>query len=113
MRRLRIRRGFLVASTLAVLGFPLAPSAHATTNAAQPSPAAKERARRLEDVYIEGEIPVPQVLFVTGRDQRRFFDFQHRRYLQQSLEASQNPAAPTWIRVVGNRPISGRKEAAR
>ena len=113
MTRRRIRRATLVASTLAVLGFAFATSASATTNAAPPSPAAKERARRLEDVYIEGEIPVPQVLFVTGRDQRRFFDFQHRRYLQQSLEASPNRAAPTWVRVVGNRPISGRKEAAR
>jgi hypothetical protein len=74
----------------------------------------KERARRLEDVYIEGEIPVPQVLFVTGRDQRRFFDFQHRRYLEPSLEGSRDvAAAPTWVRVIGNRPVSGRKDAAR
>jgi hypothetical protein len=108
-----IRRRILVSSALAVLVCAFAPFAHATTNTAPPSPVAKERARRLEDVYIEGEIPVPQVLFVTGRDQRRFFDFQHRRYLQQSLEASGDAAAPTWVRVVGNRPISGRKEAAR
>ena len=73
----------------------------------------KDRARRLEDVYIEGEIPVPQVQFVTGRDQRRFFDFQHRRYLEQSLDAQRGEAGATWVRVVGNRPVSGRKDATR
>jgi hypothetical protein len=98
---------------LALAGDATTSPARATTNAAPPSTAAKERARRLEDVYIEGEIPVPQVLFVTGRDQRRYFDFQHQRYLQQSLEANRKAAAPTWVRVVGNRPISGRKDAAR
>ena len=116
MTRPRITTLALVAYTCALaMDLVAAPRAWATTNAVPQSsaPSAKERARRLEDVYIEGEIPVPQVLFVTGRDQRRCFDFQHQRYLQQSLEANRKAAAPTWVRVVGNRPISGRKDAAR
>ena len=40
--------------------------------------------RRLEDIHIEGEIPAPQVLFVTARDQRRFTKFHHHRYLKSS-----------------------------
>jgi hypothetical protein len=67
-------------------------------------------ARRLEDIHIEGEIPVPQVLFVTGRDQRRFMDFQHRRYLKTSVEIGQETVLPSWIILVGNRPSEVRKE---
>src|SRR5882672_5250818 len=56
--------------------------------AAGPKPAGGMGAgpRTLEDIHIEGEIPVPQVLFITARDQRRFLQFQHRRYLKTSRE---------------------------
>jgi len=67
-------------------------------------------AGRLEDIHIEGEIPVPQVLFVTGRDQRRFMDFQHRRYLKTSLEVGKATVLPSWITLVGNNPVDARKE---
>lgn len=66
--------------------------------------------RRLEDIHIEGEIPVPQVLFVTGRDQRRFLDFQHQRYLKTSVEVGQKAVYPSWITLVGLRPNQVRKE---
>ena len=82
---------------------------------ASPAEAAKDEkknidAGRLEDIHIEGEIPVPQVLFVTGRDQRRFMDFQHRRYLKTSLEVGKATVLPSWITLVGNKPIDARKE---
>ena len=67
-------------------------------------------ARRLEDIHIEGEIPVPQVLFVTARDQRRFMDFHHRRYLKTSLQIGQETVFPSWITLVGNRPDVAGKE---
>jgi hypothetical protein len=67
-------------------------------------------AGRLEDIHIEGEIPVPQVLFVTARDQRRFMDFQHRRYLKTSLEVGKATVLPSWITLVGNKPVDARKE---
>ena len=69
-------------------------------------------AGRLEDIHIEGEIPVPQVLFVTGRDQRRFMDFQHRRYLKTSQQVGEATVFPSRITVVGNRPNEARKETA-
>jgi hypothetical protein len=101
-----------IATALVALG--LASLACASVpRAARAAAAVPERARRLEDVYIEGEIPVPQVLFVTGRDQKRFLVFQHRRFLEASLQASRKVAATSGVRVVGNRPNSGRKDAAR
>ena len=55
--------------------------------------------RTLDDVNIQGEIPVPQVLFITARDQRRFLDFQHRRYLKNSQRVGETTALPSWIAV--------------
>jgi hypothetical protein len=69
--------------------------------------------RTVQPTHIEGEIPVPQVLFITARDQRRFVDFQHHRYLKTSLELGQQTAFPTRIAVVGNRPVEARKEIDR
>lgn len=70
-------------------------------------------ARRLEDIRIEGEIPVPQVLFITARDQRRFMDFHHRRYLRTSQEVGQQTVLPSWIAVSRTRPADTRKETSR
>jgi len=79
----------------------------ATAAAATPGTAGP---RRLEDVLIEGEIPVPQVLFITTRDQRRFIDFHHRRYLRTSLELGAATPLPVWSTVVTARPAEDRKE---
>ena len=49
--------------------------------------------RRLEDIHIEGEVPVPQVLFITARDQRRFLESHHERYLRTSRERRRVHAA--------------------
>lgn len=66
--------------------------------------------RRLDDVFIEGEVPVPQVLFITTRDQRRFVDFHHRRYLRTSLELGQATVLPVWSTVTPAVPVEIRKE---
>jgi len=58
-------------------------------------------ARTLEDIHIEGEIPVPQVLFITTRDQRRFVGFQHRRYLRTSRKIGEDTVVPSRIMVTG------------
>jgi hypothetical protein len=63
-----------------------------------------EGVRRLEDIHIEGEIPVPQVLFITARDQRRFLEFQHGRYLKTSRTMGDETPLPAWIVVTGIRP---------
>lgn len=83
--------------------------AHAVTAAgaasqADPATTAHDKSaglpRRLDEINIEGEIAVPQVLFVTARDQRRFMDFQQRRYVKSSLEVGTEKAFPTWIAVI-------------
>ena len=74
----------------------------ATATAAK-SAAPKDGApRRLTDVHIEGEMPVPQVLFITARDQRRYVDFQHQRYLRDSRALGAATATPTRVTAAGD-----------
>jgi hypothetical protein len=68
--------------------------------------------RMLDDIHIEGEIPVPQVLFITARDQRRFMEFQHHRYQKTSLELGRATATPARIVVTSPTPAE-RKEMQR
>jgi hypothetical protein len=85
-------------------------------SASRPAPPArrdgKSALRRLDDIHIEGEIPVPQVLFVSGRDQHRYLDFQHRRYLKTSLAIGQETVLPSRITWIGPTPVPERKEIA-
>ena len=60
--------------------------------------------RRLEDIHIEGEIPAPQVLFVTARDQRRFTRFHHQRYIKSSLQVGEGTPLPTRIALTKQPP---------
>ena len=71
----------------------------ATTKSATSGP------RTLQEIHIEGEIPAPQVLFITARDQRRFMDLNHRRYLRLSREVGERTVLPTWIDVTGTRAV--------
>ena len=66
--------------------------------------------RTLQDIHIEGEIPVPQVLFITARDQRRFVDFQTQRYLRTSREVGEQTVFPSRIMVTGGHPAGELKE---
>ena len=59
----------------------------------------KPAARTLDEINIQGEIPVPQVLFITARDQRRFLDLQHRRYIRSSQRIGETTVMPSWIAV--------------
>ena len=63
--------------------------------------------RTLDDINIQGEIPVPQVLFITARDQRRFLDFQHRRYLKNSQRVGETTVLPSWIAVTPDTQAQG------
>lgn len=75
-------------------------AASATSAGSKPAdkPAATGH-RTLQDIHIEGEIPVPQVLFVTARDQRRFLDFQHHHYLETCAQLGARTALPTRLAV--------------
>lgn len=93
-----------------------AKTAPAAKSGSATRPAAKDARgggpRKLEDIHIEGEIPVPQVLFITARDQRRFLDFHHRRYLRTSRELGEATTLPSRV-VLVHAPSSGASEAAK
>jgi hypothetical protein len=75
---------------------------HVTAAAgATPAPA-NTGPRRLDDIAIEGEIPVPQVLFITARDQRRFLDAAPSRYVRTSRQVADATPAPTRVIVVAD-----------
>ncbi|MBI1795900.1 MAG: hypothetical protein HYR74_02500 [Candidatus Eisenbacteria bacterium] len=79
------------------------PARHATSRAATTHTTTDARTgagpRRLEDIHIAGEIPAPQVLFITARDQRRFMDSKHHRYLRTAREVAEATPAPTTVIV--------------
>ncbi len=87
-------------------------SKHAASSAPKPKPAehVDGMPRTLDDVHIEGEIAVPQVLFITAREQRRFMDFQHHRFMRNSKQLGEETPYPTWVAVTHDQPIDRRKE---
>lgn len=88
---------------------PGSASARATTTKASSGAAP----RRLDEVHIEGEVPVPQVLFITARDQRRLMDVHYRRYLRTSRELGEQTVLPSRIELHRDRPAEDRKETPR
>jgi len=53
----------------------------------------------LEDITIEGNVVVPQVLFITARDQKRFLDDLHRQYLPSAATLGRSAALPVVVCV--------------
>jgi hypothetical protein len=95
---------------------PAARAARAARTAPRDSTAAAAHraaaaARTLDEIHIEGEIPVPQVLFITARDQRRFMEFQHRRYLRTSRTLGAATALPSRIVVTPASPTPERRHS--
>lgn len=87
-----------VASTKAKPVVTKKPSAkHSAAAAAAPSAAA---VRTLDSIRIEGEIDVPQVLFITARDYRRFRDATPARYQTTSADIAKAVPLPSRVRVV-------------
>ncbi len=72
---------------------------HATARSSSHATAARDSARTLDAIHIEGELDVPEVLFITARDQRRIVEFQHRRYLGTSAQALHATPSPTRLVV--------------
>jgi len=85
-------------------------SAKSATSAKAAKPATPDSTRlaggprKLEDIHIEGEIPAPQVLFVTARDQRRFTRFHHQRYLKSSAQVGETTQLPTRVALTPHTP---------
>ena len=67
---------------------------------AGPSPERKvERVRTLDAINIEGEIAVPQVLFITARDVRRYRDGMGLKFQLSATEAGRSAVLPSRLRV--------------
>ncbi len=56
--------------------------------------------RTLTDINIEGEIAVPQVLFITSRDYPRFRDGLGKQLRMTSLDVARSINVPTRLRVI-------------
>jgi len=59
-----------------------------------------DRVRTLDAITIEGEIDLPQVLFITARDQHRFRDNLHRRYLKSCADLGGETPLPVRAKPV-------------
>jgi hypothetical protein len=62
----------------------------------------KQAKRTLEDIRIEGEIAVPQVLFITSRDYRRYRDNLGLTFRKNSLDVARSAYLPNRLRFVVN-----------
>lgn len=60
----------------------------------------KAATRTLDAIRIEGEIDVPQVLFITARDYRRFRDRTPAAYQTTSADVSKTIPHPNRVRMV-------------
>lgn len=63
--------------------------------------AAAEPQRTLDEITIEGEVPLPQVLFISSRETPRYQDHLHRRFLPSSLQLALRTPLPLWLWVMG------------
>lgn len=70
----------------------------------EPAPPARavpnQAARTLDAVAIEGEVDVPQVLFISSRDHLRFHDDTARRYRPGPLDVIRGATVPVRLRIV-------------
>lgn len=97
-------------TVITLLCMCLASSAVASTNAkpvttkkpSAPKNAAATAAaiRTLDAIRIEGEIDVPQVLFITARDYRRFRDGVPAKYQVTSADIAKSIPLPSRLRLV-------------
>jgi len=53
--------------------------------------------RTLDAIHIEGELPLPQVMFITARDQRRFLEFENHHYQRSALELGRATPLPSHV----------------
>jgi hypothetical protein len=63
------------------------------------------RPRTLESITIEGEIAVPQVLFITARDARRFRDGTGASYQKGPAEVARSVSGPARLRMTTGRDV--------
>lgn len=117
-----LKKRFRIAALAGVFAAVCASSVVAQENAtttdakeasAQKNPAKVERSakrsdavRTLQDINIEGEIAVPQVLFITSRDNRRYRDGLGSTFRVSALDVARSIDRPTRLRLVARPGIS-------
>lgn len=62
------------------------------------APESEDSVRTLEAIQIEGEIAIPQVLFITSRDHPRYRDDLRERYRRSALEIARETSFPRRFR---------------
>ena len=90
---------FATLTFLAVLTLIVAPSTRANAQVKQKEEI-KKPVRTLEEIKIEGEIDIPQVLFITSRDHPRFSDGLRERYRESALEIGRQVVLPYRFRAL-------------
>jgi len=92
------------AATTAFGAGPANTTTPAKTKASAPAKVAAPKAaagvRTLDAIRIEGEIDVPQVLFITARDYRRFRDPAPAKYQITSADIAKSIPLPNRLRMV-------------
>lgn len=76
----------LVTLTLSALNLAATTTAKPSANAAQP--------RTLEEINIQGQVDMPEVLFISSRERIKTNEFHHRRYLKSAAQIAQVAAFP-------------------
>jgi hypothetical protein len=71
------------------------------TQASKPASAAQGGIRTIDAINIEGEIAVPQVLFITSRDNRRYRDGLGKNFRLGTLDVARDLTAPKRLCVAG------------
>jgi hypothetical protein len=87
----------------AVAAPPKKPAAADSTAAARPAAKPKKPAavRTIDAITIEGEIAVPQVLFITSRDNRRYRDGLGKQFRMSTTDVARALTAPRSLCVAG------------
>lgn len=91
-RHMHIAMGLVLAAAIA--------AAAAADVQAAPSKGRGEAMRTLQAITIEGEIAVPQVLFITSRDYPRYRDGLALKFRMSALDVARSADRPTRLRVV-------------
>ena len=92
------------------------PAAESTSPKQAPAPAAKadkgaKGIRTIDAINIEGEIAVPQVLFITSRDNRRYRDGLGKSFRMGTLDVTRSTVMPSRLCVAGkSEPESSKEE---
>lgn len=72
--------------------------------------AALKGIRTIDAINIEGEIAVPQVLFITSRDNRRYRDGLGKNFRMGTLDVARSLATPNRLCVAGKNGESLKEE---